>query len=77
MQRMIKTIKDENKPCDDEIDISDELKESLENLYTPCYYDFLKGYYNEDSFLKKISLFKKKDWRVCNSILKRMNIDIK
>ena len=44
IQRMIKTIKDENKPCDDETDTSDELKDSLENLYTPCYYEFLKVY---------------------------------
>ena len=50
MQRMIKTIKEENKPSDDETNISDELKDSLENLDTPCYYDFLKGYYNEDFF---------------------------
>ena len=77
IQRMIKTIKDENKPCDDETDISDELNESLENLYTPCYYDFLKGYYNENSFMNEISSIKKKDWKECNSILKRIKMDIK
>ena len=75
MQRMIKTIKEENKPSDD-TDISDELKDSLENLDNPCYYDFLKGYYNEDSFLKEISSIKKKDWKECNSILKRIKMDI-
>ena len=76
MQRMIKAIKDENKPCDDETDISDELKESLENLDTPCYYDYLKGYYNEDSFLKEITSFKRKEWKEWNSILKRRKMDI-
>ena len=76
MQRMIKTIKDENKPCDDDTHISDELKESQENLDTPCYYDFLKGYYNEDFFMKEIPSIKKNDRKECNSILRRMKMDI-
>ena len=76
MKRMIKAVKEENKPSNDETNISDELKESLDNLDTPCYYDYLKGYYNEDSFLKEISEFKKKEWKECCNILKRRKMDI-
>ena len=66
MQRMLIELKGEASTIEQNI-IPYEVQDSLYTLDNPSFYDFLKGYYNEKSFMDELTLIS--NWKESSRIL--------
>ena len=73
MQRMLRELKEEASTIEQNI-IPDEIQDSLYTLDNPSFYDFLKGYYNEKSFMDELTLIS--NWKESSRILCKMRVEV-